>query len=73
MDEWDAEINRRWRAFGMIVKAKIVAVEEGISTIEKEFFGNVLLANGKTVAETYADNLETLNCQHEIKALGVIE
>lgn len=60
IDLFEAELNRRWRAFGNVIKFKIVAVEEGISTMEAEFIGNVVLPGGRTVAETHAQNLPAL-------------
>lgn len=54
---YEQELNRRWRAFGMVIKAKLVAVEEGITTMGAEFIGNAVLAGGRTVAETYSHQL----------------
>lgn len=51
------ELNRRWRAFGMVIKAKLVAVEEGISTMQEEFFGQAVTGNGQTVAERFLPEL----------------
>lgn len=66
---YEKELNRRWRAFGLVIKGKLVAVEEGISTIEREFIGNVVLPGGKTIAETYADHLPELAARGNIPAL----
>ena len=66
---YDAELNRRWRALFMVIKAKIVAVEEGISTMQAEFVGNVVLGDGRTVSETYAPQLGQLSALGQIKAL----
>lgn len=54
---YEKEVNCRWRAFGMVIKAKLVAVEEGISTIAREFIGDAVLASGQTFREAYADDL----------------
>jgi hypothetical protein len=45
------ETRRRWRCLVAIVKAKLVAVEDGISTLEREFLADVVLPNGSTVGE----------------------
>lgn len=42
---------QRWRALALVVKAKLEAVESGISTFEEEFMAWVLLPNGRTVGE----------------------
>jgi hypothetical protein len=41
----------RWRALSVVIKAKLVAVEEGIVTFEEEFGMHMVLPNGSTVAE----------------------
>ncbi len=49
--EWEQACRQRWRALALVVKAKLEAVETGISTFESEFLANVLLPDGKTVGE----------------------
>ncbi len=50
-DAYDAEKRRRWRALLLVIKAKLEAVETGISTLEKEFLADVVLPNGRTLGE----------------------
>lgn len=45
------ECRRRWRALLLVLKAKLEAVECGISTLEREFLADVVLPNGKTLGE----------------------
>lgn len=66
---YEKEVNRRWRAFGAVIKAKIVAVEEGISTMEAEFIGNAIMRSGRTVAEEWSPRLPQLLTSGDIKAL----
>jgi hypothetical protein len=54
----DRELRRRWRALLMVIKAKLVSVEDGISTIEREFMADVVLPNGKTLGEWVAPQLD---------------
>ncbi len=68
-ERYEKELNRRWRAFGMVIKAKIVAVEEGISTMQAEFIGNAVLSTGRTVSETYAEELGVLAASGQLSAL----
>ncbi len=42
---------QRWRAVALVIKAKLEAVESGISTVEHEFLAQTILPDGKTVAE----------------------
>lgn len=44
-------VRARWRALVLIVKAKLVAVEAGITTIEREFLADLALPNGQTFGQ----------------------
>jgi hypothetical protein len=48
---YDEEVRRRWRALGLVIKAKLVAVEEGVVTLEAEFLPYAVLGSGLTVAD----------------------
>lgn len=47
----DAETRRRWRSLALSIKAKLVTVADGISTVESEFMAHIVLPNGLTVGE----------------------
>lgn len=49
--EWEQACRQRWRALALVVKAKLEAVEAGISTFENEFMANVVMPDGRTVAD----------------------
>ena len=55
---WEQACRSRWRALYLIIKAKLEAVESGISTVEREFFYDIVLPDGKTVGEWMAPQLE---------------
>lgn len=38
-----------WRAMVLLVKAKKVAIEQGISTVEREFMADTVMPDGKTL------------------------
>jgi len=42
---FDAEVRRRWRSLALIVKAKLVAVDDGISTAEREFLADTMVGD----------------------------
>lgn len=42
---------QRWRALALVVKAKLEAVEAGITEFEDEFLAHIVLPNGKTMGE----------------------
>ena len=53
----DQEERRSWRLMVLLVKAKLEAVREGATTVEREFFADRLLYNGMTVDETIGPEL----------------
>ncbi len=48
---FDDEVKRRWRALADVIKAKLVAVDEDISTLEQEFLSFMVLPDQSTVGE----------------------
>jgi hypothetical protein len=48
---WEQSCRERWRALCLCIKAKLEAVETGISTFESEFMANIVLPNGQTMGE----------------------
>ncbi len=48
---WEQECRSRWRALVLVVKAKLEAVECGISTLENEFMAFIVLANNETLGQ----------------------
>lgn len=57
---WDQECKRRWRALHLCVKAKLEAVDSGISTFEEEFLAHIVMPNGKTLGEIAVPQLEEM-------------
>lgn len=55
---WEQSCRSKWRSLYLIIKAKLEAVESGISTIEREFFYDIVLPDGKTVGEWFAPQLD---------------
>lgn len=50
-DDHAQEERRIWRSLLLVIKAKLEAVETGIATFEQEFLANIVMPNGRTVAE----------------------
>lgn len=48
---YEQAVRQRWRALALVIKAKLEAVEAGISTVEEEFLAAVMLPDGSTVGE----------------------
>ncbi|TCP65884.1 hypothetical protein [Sphingomonas sp. PP-CE-1G-424] len=50
--EWDQAVRQRWRALALVIKAKLEAVESGISIFEDEFLANIVLPGaGQSVGD----------------------
>lgn len=49
-----AEERRLWRALALSIKAKLVAVEDGIETFEEAFLAHVVMPDGLTLADHVA-------------------
>lgn len=48
---YEQAVRQRWRALALVIKAKLEAVETGISVFEDEFMANIVLPDGKSVSE----------------------
>lgn len=47
----DQQQRQRWRALVLVIKAKLEAVETGITTIEEEFLPHVVTPGGETFGQ----------------------
>lgn len=56
---WEQASRQRWRAILLIIKAKLEAIESGIRSMEQEFMGDFVLADGRTVSEYMLPKIET--------------
>jgi hypothetical protein len=54
---WEQACRSRWRSVLLVVKAKLEAVDVGISTIEREFMPDLILSDGRTL-ETHLGGRE---------------
>jgi hypothetical protein len=51
------DARRAWRLLLLLLKAKLEAVREGATTIEREFLADMLLPDGSTVYQRAAEEL----------------
>jgi hypothetical protein len=49
--EWEKACRQRWRALALVVKAKLEAVESGITEFEDEFLAHIVLPDGSTAGQ----------------------
>ena len=55
---WEQACRQRWRALNLVIKAKLEAVESGISEFESEFLAHIVLPNGSTVGDWVAPQID---------------
>jgi hypothetical protein len=48
---WEQACRERWRALALVIKAKLEAVESGITVFEEEFLAHLVTSGGQTVGE----------------------
>lgn len=62
---YEQAVRQRWRALALVIKAKLEAVEAGITEFEDEFLAHIMLPNGTRmgdwarpqIAHAYATNV----------------
>lgn len=47
--EYEKGVRQRWRALALVIKAKLEAVESGITEFEDEFMAHIVLPDGSTM------------------------
>lgn len=57
---WAQDHRSRWRALCLVIKAKLEAVESGITTFEQEFLAHIVIPGGGTVGDAIAPRLEEM-------------
>jgi hypothetical protein len=67
--EWEQACRQRWRALNLVIKAKLEAVESGISTFDNEFLAQIMLPNGRTIGEEVHESLEFAYENNQMPAL----
>lgn len=57
-EEYEKAVRQKWRALSLVVKAKLEAVQSGISVFEEEFLANIIMSDGRTVYQHTAEAIE---------------
>lgn len=55
---WEQACRASWRALNLVIKAKLEAVETGITKFEEEFLAHIMLPNGETVGQVLIPQIE---------------
>lgn len=66
---YDQAIRAKWRSLLLYVKGKLVSIEDGMSTVEKEFMPYFVMDDGRTFAEHVIPHLDKIS--KNTKLLGL--
>lgn len=66
---YEQATRQRWRALSLVIKAKLEAVESGITTFEEEFLAHTVLPNGSTVGAYMIPQVEEAYATAKMPAL----
>lgn len=58
-EAWEQAGRQRWRALSLVIKAKLEAVQAGITVFEDEFMAHIVLPNGQTVGQFMQPQIES--------------
>jgi hypothetical protein len=60
---------QRWRALALVIKAKLEAVESGITEFEREFMAHIVLPGGGTVGDWMLPQIEQAYSSGQMPAM----
>lgn len=58
LEAWEQACRQSWRALALVIKAKLEAVESGITTFEDEFMAHIVLPDGQKVGDYVRPRIE---------------
>lgn len=67
---WDQACRQRWRAMALCIKAKLEAVECGITTFEHEFLAHFLAGDGRTIGDHVIPQLNDTTSPPRLGLMG---
>lgn len=68
-EAYEQATRQRWRALNLIIKAKLEAVESGITEFDTEFLAQIVLPDGRTVADNIVPKVVQAYQDNEMPAL----
>ena len=57
-EAWEQACRQRWRAFALVIKAKLEAVDTGITTFDVEFLSHMVVPGGRVFHEVALPQIE---------------
>lgn len=68
-ETYEQAVRQRWRALALVIKAKLEAVEAGISSVEDEFLAAITLPDGRSVSDWLGPQLAAVYARQAMPAL----
>lgn len=65
--DWLQACRSRWRVLHLAIKAKLALIDEGISTVEREFLSDVVTGTGETIGDILIPKIVALTSGHMIE------
>jgi hypothetical protein len=69
VEKWQQAVRARWRALGLILQAKLEAVDAGVVELDTEFMAQLVMPDGRTVGETVRPQLDSAISAGAVPAL----
>lgn len=66
---YEQAVRQRWRALALVIKAKLEAVESGITEFDDEFMAHIVLPDGQTVGTWMRPQIESAYERGDMPAL----
>lgn len=70
---WEQGCRAKWRALGLCIKAKLEAVEAGITSFEAEFLAHFVTPGGQTMGERIIPQLDEMAKSGKMPILRLME
>lgn len=70
---YEQAVRTKWRALFLVIKAKLEAVESGITTLEDEFMAHIVLPGGQTVSDFMAPQIENAYATGAVPQMLMLE
>lgn len=70
--DYEQACRQRWRTLANAVKAKLAMVDDGISTIEREFLADIRIPGGGTVGDLMIADIRTIAATGVVPSLLIL-
>lgn len=60
LKEWEAACRSKWRSLALLIKALVVAIEDGLIDFDRAFMHDIVMPNGRTVGSTLLPDVQRM-------------